>query len=138
MLVCQVGQTFNFTNPGTGTQYVYDPRGIENGIVSDYWTPENPGNNFPRPNANLTYASLLYYNTIGYQDGTFLKLRNFSIGYRLPDAIGKKIGIQKARVYLTGKNLLTFSKVSDYDPERGGSLNDPMTRLFVGGLNLEF
>lgn len=134
----RVGQTFNFTSPGTGTQYVYDPRGIENGMVADYWTPENPTDNFPRPNANLTYASLLYYNTIGYRDGTFLKLRNLSIGYRLPDGIGKKIGIQKARIYLTGKNLLTFSKVKDYDPERGGSLNDPMTRLFVGGLNLEF
>lgn len=134
----RVGQTFNFTNPGSGTQYVYDPRGIENGIVSDYWTPENPSNNFPRPNANLTYASLLYYNTIGYQDGTFLKLRNLSVGYRLPERIGKKIGVQKARVYLTGRNLLTFSKTKDYDPERGGALNDPMTRLFVGGINLEF
>jgi TonB-linked SusC/RagA family outer membrane protein len=143
-IYARVGQMFNYNNPigedGTsGTQYIYDPRGIENGLSTlQYWTPENPTNELPRPNANLTYSSMQYFSTVGYTDGSFVKLRNVSIGYTFPERMTKKIKIQRLKLYVTGKNLITLSKVKSYDPEMSGNLGNPTVRLFVGGINIEF
>jgi hypothetical protein len=41
-------------------------------------------------------------------------------------------------VYVSGKNLAWWSRVENYDPERGGSLSAPMTRLFVAGVDVSF
>ncbi|HEY0608410.1 MAG TPA: hypothetical protein VGD35_02115, partial [Chitinophaga sp.] len=71
-------------------------------------------------------------------DGSFVKIRNISLGYSFPAEMLKPIHLSALRVYVTGKNLFTFSKVKDYDPERGGDLSNPMTKLYVAGLNVEF
>jgi hypothetical protein len=44
----------------------------------------------------------------------------------------------RARVYLSGRNLARWTKVPNYDPERGGAISDPMTRVFVTGLDIKF
>lgn len=143
-IYARVGQMFNYNNPvgedGTNTtQYIYDPRGIENGLSTlEYWTPENPTNELPRPNGNLTYSSLQYFSTVGYTDGSFVKLRNVTLGYTFPQNVTKKLKLQRLKVYVTGKNLITLSKVKNYDPEMSGNLSNPTVRLFVGGINLEF
>ena len=74
---------------------------------------------------------------MGYQDGSFARIRNVSLGYNLPAKVFKGGVIKGIRVYATGKNLHTFTKL-DYDPERGGSENFPMTKLFIIGLNANF
>lgn len=117
---------------------VYDPQANTNSLVHDYWTPENPTNDFPRPNANRSQSATLYYSSLFYKDGSFAKLRNLTIGYTLPKSVSEKLHISNFRVYLTGRNLLTYSKIADYDPERGGAYAFPMTRLWVGGVNLNF
>lgn len=117
---------------------VYDPQANTNSLVHDYWTPENPSNEFPRPNANRSQSATLYYSSLFYKDGSFAKLRNLTIGYTLPKSVSDKFHISNFRVYVTGRNLLTYSKITDYDPERGGSYAFPMTRLWVGGVNLNF
>jgi TonB-linked SusC/RagA family outer membrane protein len=120
----------------------YDPQGIFNSSAGlNYWTPENPSNDYPRPNANLSLATMLYTSSLGYEDGSFIRVRNISLGYTFPKkALGNSF-ISSLRVYATARNLFTWTKSSalkNYDPERGGSENFPMTKLYVVGLNVEF
>ncbi|PWK27671.1 TonB-linked SusC/RagA family outer membrane protein [Arcicella aurantiaca] len=111
----------------------FDAQGAGNSTAGiDYWTPENPTNAYPRPNKN---GGLKYTSTLGYQDGSFARIRNITLGYNIPATILRSKTIKNIKVYVTGKNLFTFSKL-DYDPERGGSENFPMTKLFVFGLNV--
>lgn len=120
----------------------YDPQGLGQSTAAiDYWTPENPSNLYPRPNSGLSLASMLYTSTLGYIDGTFVRLRNVSLGYTLPKSLLDKTFVKNVRLYASGKNLFTWTKedrLDDYDPERGGSENFPMTKLFVFGLNANF
>src|SRR5690606_2096384 len=51
---------------------VYDPQANENSLVHDYWTPENPSNEFPRPNASRSQSATLYYSSLFYRDASFL------------------------------------------------------------------
>ena len=110
----------------------YDPQGIGNSTAGlDYWTPENPTNAYPRPNKN---GGLKYLSTLPYQDGSFARIRNITLAYNVPGKVLPK-AIRGVRVYVTGKNLFTFTKLN-YDPERGGGESFPMTKLYVFGLNV--
>jgi TonB-linked SusC/RagA family outer membrane protein len=117
---------------------VYDPQANENSLIHNYWTPENPSNDFPRPNASKSQSATLYYSSLFYKDGSFFKLRGATLGYTLPKSLVSKINASNIRVYVSGRNLWTYSKIEDYDPERGGNFTNPMTKVFVGGVNVDF
>ena len=107
--------------------------------VIDYWTPENPTNEYPRPNAGVSGSSTLYWSTIGYVDGSYLRVRNLSLGYTLPST--DKSIFSNMRIYFSGSNLFTFTKskkLDEYDPERGGGESYPMLKNYVFGINLGF
>lgn len=129
----RVGQTFI-------SQYAnkFEPNAIENGASVDYWTPENPTNEYPRPNVNISRASLPFATTLGYKDGSFVKIRNITLGYSLPERLAKRFHLESLRWYVSAKNYFTFSKVEDYDPEGAGSFERPLTKLIVTGLNIGF
>ncbi|WP_134089131.1 TonB-dependent receptor [Olivibacter sp. XZL3] len=118
----------------------YDPQAVENSTADiSYWTPENPSNEWPRPNANLSRTSMLYTSTLGYTDGSFVKLRNVTLGYTLPASLTDKWGLAKLKVYVSGRNLAMWTKtINGYDPERGGGESAPLTRLIVAGINVNF
>jgi TonB-linked SusC/RagA family outer membrane protein len=129
----RVGQYINYTYNTS-----YKAQGLENGSNVNYWTPENPSNDFPRPDASVVQTSRLYFSTLGIVKGSFLKIKNINLGYTLPKDLIGKWHINNLRLYVTGQNLFTFSKLKDYDPERGGGESFPMTRQIVFGLNLDF
>lgn len=136
---------FSFFLYGRYGQYIdyefnrgYKPDGLENGSNVDYWTPENPTNAFPRPNKGKSAAKTTYFQTLKYADGSFLKIRDITLAYNLPKKTLSTIGIERLRLYATAKNFFTFSKIDNYDPERGGGISFPMTKQLVFGLNLEF
>ena len=68
---------------------------------------------------------LAVVNTKYLQNLAYCRLKNLSIGYTLPDKWLSKIGFEKIRVYFSGENLLTFTKLhSDYiDPEQASASN---------------
>jgi TonB-linked SusC/RagA family outer membrane protein len=118
----------------------YHTQAQENsGTIINYWTPENPSNDYPRPNANLSLATMLYTSTIGYVDGSYLRIRNLSLGYTFPKF--KTSFVESLRIYATGTNLVTWTKsakLKEYDPERGGGESFPMTKNYVFGVNVGF
>lgn len=85
-----------------------------NGIVP--WTQEHPVNDRPR----IVYGDSR--NTRGDQDrwledGSFFRISDITLGYSLPTRAIRKIGLEKVRFAVTGKNLVTFTKYSGLDPE---------------------
>src|SRR5690606_35525515 len=81
-----------------------------------YWSPENPNAKHPRitgaPTANNSQASSFWM-----RDAAYLRLKNATISYRIPESISEKARIHNARVYVSGQNILTWSKLKYWDPE---------------------
>lgn len=73
------------------------------------------------------------------QDGSFMRLKSLEIGYSLPKSWVTKMRLGSIRLYLSGTNLLTFSKFKLWDPEMGGNgLGYPIQRVYNIGLNVNF
>lgn len=109
----------------------------------NYWTPENPSNDFPSLNANRSWSSVAstYYTSRAYVDGSFIKVKNITLGYTLPRKTAKSLGINNFRAYATLTNPFVWAKsslIQDYDPEQNGSLDFPLTRQLVIGIDLSF
>jgi TonB-linked SusC/RagA family outer membrane protein len=84
------------------------------------------------------------------EDGSFMRLKNITLGYTLNSEITRKIGVTRLRVYISSQNLLTFTNYTGLDPEvnTGADLNGlaqgidlyamPQPRVFLGGINISF
>ncbi len=103
--------------------------------VLDSWTPENGGNTLPL----ATNARPVSYIDDRYvQDASYLKLRNLTIGYKLPLPKEYKLNV---RVYATGQNLLTVTSYKGYDPEVSSGTDSgayPASRTLLFGTNITF
>lgn len=129
-LYSRVGQTIESEADGN-----YKINAIENTAKVDYWTPTNPTNSHPRPDSNKN-ANSQYMSTLYYRDGSFLKIRDITLGYTIPQKILNHTPFSSVRLYSTLKNFFTFSHLGSYDPERGGSMSFPMMRQATVGINV--
>ena len=100
----------------------------------NYWTPENPSNEFPRPvyDNDPPYAGLT-----SWQDASYIRLRTLTVGYTLPKKFTNKFMVDRLRFYFTGSNLLTITDFKSYSPERNAN-SYPESRQYLFGLNLDF
>jgi hypothetical protein len=111
--------------------------------VLNRWPSEkDPGNGIV-PRAVMGYpAQNNRPSTLMVKSGSYLKLRQLSIGYTLPATTTKKLGFDKIRFYLSGSNLLTFTKYTVYNSEYESSnlnrgfqyLDFPRSRTFSFGI----
>ena len=104
--------------------------------VYKMWTPENPNGTLPR------FEATRYFDTLLLEDASFIRLKNVQITYTFPEKLIQKSGfIQGFRIYLTGRNLLTFTKFSGWDPEVDSNIsvqNYPNSRQIVAGVEFTF
>jgi hypothetical protein len=110
-------------------------------VYFNYWTPENPSNDFPVMNYNATSSTLTGFSGLTYVDGSFFKIKNITLGYTLPTGLLGRVAIQKLRLYGTITNPLIIVKshlIRQYDPEQNGELGYPLTKQVVVGLNMTF
>ena len=77
------------------------------------WTSENADSDIPRVGAN----GMFVYSSRVVEDGSFLKLRNVSLGYTLSRDVLRKIRFDTLRVYVSADNIVTFTGYSGPDPE---------------------
>jgi TonB-linked SusC/RagA family outer membrane protein len=101
------------------------------------WTPQNPSTNLPRVGGqNNTIVSSFYV-----QDASYLRLKNIEIGYSLPKEVTDKMKITKLRIFVGGQNLLTFTGLENFDPERGSGTQSnrasPLYKTITLGINLK-
>ena len=121
--------------------------------ILNRWSPTNENTDVPSFQGskleNLQSSRWL-------EDGSYVRLKNISLGYTLPSGLCTRLGIQALRFYVSGTNLVTWTKYSGFDPEassaysiNGGSngldqysgvdlATYPAQKSFTIGLNLKF
>ncbi len=109
------------------------------------WTPDNPTSDIPRVSNS---ASNRVISSRIIEDGSFLRIKNITLGYNIPEKMLRKIHINKVRVYVAAQNLYTFTNYSGYDPEvsiKNSALQPgldfsayPRARTFNFGINIGF
>ncbi len=108
-------------------------------LVEDAWTPENTGARYPRlstiNNGNNAVAS-----TWWLINGEYLRLKNLSFGYDVPEKVLRKTPFTRVNVYVAGSNVLTFSHFKYVDPEAPSVSAGyyPQQATWSLGLNLAF
>jgi TonB-dependent starch-binding outer membrane protein SusC len=90
------------TTDGTASGYDFFMQSRINQLKVNYWTRTNPTNAFPRPDASL--QSFPFASTLGYQNGSFIKMRSINLGYTIPAQGLNKAGITSLRVYVNVLN----------------------------------
>jgi TonB-linked SusC/RagA family outer membrane protein len=114
--------------------------GLAQFVVDNHWSEEtqDPFAKWPRLSSSLI-ANNNVVSTYFMHDGSFLRLKSAEIGYSLPDNLAKKVRLSSCRIYLSGTNLLLFSKFKIWDVEMGGNgLKYPLQRVYNVGINLSF
>ena len=129
----------------------YNSVAIRNGFATServandhyFYDPENPTDS--RTNLNgyiprLVENSKQSRQTSNYYlyNGTYMKLKNLTIGYTLPVTLTEKISAERVRVYLSGENLFTITSFPGQDPEMGATTNYPSLRQFAAGISVTF
>ncbi len=110
------------------------------------YSANNPNSNIP------TYLGGGHANARGWsdywiEDGTYVRLRNVSLGYSIPKTVAKKVGMNNLRIYIAAQNPLTLTKYTGFDPEVGGDGlqsrgidrgNYPVSSQYRVGFQLDF
>jgi TonB-linked SusC/RagA family outer membrane protein len=135
--------------------------GRRNNIKVNYWTEDNPTNDYPKPGGVESSNNPKYGNSLAYFSGSYLKIRTITLGYNFKGEWMKHFGISKMRAYFTVQNpFVLFSPYYDeshMDPETNSygnenqavtsfyksrllvvGYNTPSTRNWLFGLNLTF
>ena len=121
----------------------------------DYWSESNPHAYYPKPYINSAggvrpYASKVKNQpTDQYlQNAAYCRLKNLTLSYTLPQILLHKLKVQQVKVFLSGENLLTLTKLKKmFDPEviftsngytSEGGKNYPMNKVISMGLSINF
>ncbi len=136
----------------TDIEGFYRSFNITERVATDSWHGEGTSNSLPRlswsgaQNNKITSTRFL-------EDGSYLRLKNVQLGYNLPKKFTTKMNIGSARLYVSGQNLLTFTKYTGLDPEIATSANAggegakaagidwgtyPSSRILTVGINVNF
>ena len=128
------------------SQYVLPESGTIGNFYSSWadnrWSPSNTNGSYPRVDtrASSSINGGLYRNTFWLNDASFLRLKNIELGYNFSPEFLSKIKMQSLRLYLNAFNLVTLTKVKDYDPEgsSGSGQFYPQQRIINIGVNVKF
>ena len=115
--------------------------------VVDRWTGPGTSNTIPKANSVLRRSTGIVSDVI--EDGSFVRLKTLTLGYKIPLTEGLGKTVKAANIYVTAQNLVTLTKYTGYDPEvnsfgsSGLSPNTdynafPGVRTFTAGLRLGF
>lgn len=98
-----------------------------------YWTPNRPSNEYPRVdyNASLPHPIL--------EDRSFVRIQDVSLSYTFDETVLSKLKLKSFRLYVSAKNLHTFTSWTGYDPENATTLSDfPFLRTYTVGADFRF
>ncbi len=101
----------------------------------DYWTPANPGARYRRLDQEPAF------DYIFYGDRSFVRLQDVTLAYRLNSSLVENIGIRNLKVFVSGKNLFTWTDWEGWDPETDsgfGTNGRPVLQGFSVGLDMSF
>lgn len=99
------------------------------------WTTPGQITNIPK------YGEQIQFDARMVEDASFLRMKNVTFQYMMPQALTRKAKIERVNFFFTGRNLLTFTGFTGYDPEPEVNLvqfNYPNTRQYVFGVEVTF
>ncbi len=110
------------------------------------WTPTNPSNTYPRANVSPRVNTLSDHQV---EDGTYVRLRDITLSYNLKSLFKNRFQLKSFRVFVSGKNLITITDYTGYDPEVNRFANNPIAfgadygsyptpKIYTVGLNIGF
>jgi TonB-linked SusC/RagA family outer membrane protein len=112
----------------------------------DRW--QKPGDETDIPRLSRKNYDTNFRPSRHIEDASYIRLKNVSLGFTVPQSVTSKIGIGSARLYVSGQNVITLTKYSGLDPEVSVSPSEtiqgidqgvmPQPRLWMGGINLTF
>ncbi|NDV65279.1 TonB-dependent receptor [Bacteroides sp. 224] len=109
-------------------------------IADDHWSEDNRNSYafWPRLSPTLIENNN-QRSTWWMHDASFLRLKTIELGYTLPKKLTKRLKLETVRLYVTGNNLMTFSKFKLWDPEMGSNgLGYPIQKVYNAGININF
>ncbi|WP_053404484.1 TonB-dependent receptor [Persicobacter sp. CCB-QB2] len=110
--------------------------GRYNNFRQDYWTPDNPTNAYPRPDAATQGPKFGSSNNVFR--GDFIRLKNVTLAYNFNAKQLERIGLKNLRIYAQAKNPAIWTEYEGYDPEFGTSTAYPAVSTYLMGINLSF
>jgi TonB-linked SusC/RagA family outer membrane protein len=117
---------------------VRDDNAIRNNYLSgtDFWSPSNPGGKYPSSIISSTISPSFY------QSRSFVRLQDVSLSYNFKGTLIQRLKLQNLNVFLSGRNLVTWTNWEGWDPETPGQglITDgrPVLRGYSLGLNVTF
>ncbi len=123
--------TVPFENNGSNTAYEY---------FDNRWTPATQGARYPRATP-APYANNVQNSDWWTVNSSYIRLKTMVVGFTIPKRLMDSIGINGIRVYYTGQNLMTFSKITHIDPEMGWDQREnsyPVQKIHTFGLDITF
>ena len=138
--------SFVLSGQGRVSQYVLPETGSVGNFYSSWadnrFSASNPTGTYPRvtDRSSNAISGGQFNNTFWLNDASFLRLKNVELAYNLKASFLQKISVSGVRFYASAFNLLTFSKVKDYDPEgnSGSGQFYPQQRIINLGANIKF
>lgn len=142
----------NYTESNLQSFQKRGSEGVQN-VSIDYfnnrWTSSNPSNTYSRALHNDDNTLNNVPSSHWVENGSYLRLKNLTIGYTLPASISNRLMLSRARIYISSQNLFTITKYSGLDPEIGIQNGNPifngvdngvypLSRFFTFGLNVTF
>ena len=114
--------------------------------VINRWSPTNPSNSIPRANSQ---GGQRIFSSFQVEDGSYLRLKNISFGYDIPQKLLGRLSLSKVKIYIAAQNWITFTSYKGYDPEvsRFGTSSTsqgmdyggyPSAKTLLVGLNVKF
>ncbi len=89
--------------------------------ATNSWTPTNTGAKVPILERSANFSNTVTFNSYYKENGSFLKCKSMIIGYTIPSASLRKVGIDRLRVYVQAANLFMVTKYTGQDPELQGT-----------------
>lgn len=122
---------------------------VEKYYLTDTWTENNRNAYFPAAHISVNDKKNLQRQSRYLQNAGYIRLKNVTLSYELPQTVINKIGLSRAQVYLAGMNVWEFSKIRrPLDPEsivfgefsysNRGAIEYPMQRIYSFGANVSF
>src|SRR5690554_1996269 len=117
--------------------------GLTKDWLTDSWTPENPNARLPRISARNQYTAENFSDSdFWLEDASYLRLKNIQLAYGFGGPFLDRLGMSQLRVFVNAQNILTFTNVRLFDPERNILATNidqyPSVKTATVGVNLNF
>ncbi|MDR2473434.1 MAG: SusC/RagA family TonB-linked outer membrane protein, partial [Tannerella sp.] len=136
-----VGKVYTYTASNISYPY-YNGAGVQKEWETDAWTPENPNSRLPILTTSTGNTLNFENSTFWLQNASYMRLKNLQLTYTVPRQITGKLRMQAFKIFVNGQNLLTFTKMKNWDPEKNLTQDNiyayPTIKIYSAGINVTF